>query len=39
MTITKGQIEAEISAAITKFEKEHLSRGPKETRTFDWQYG
>lgn len=31
---TKGQIEAEISEAIIKFEKEHLGRGPKEARTF-----
>ena len=31
---TKGQLEAEISAAITKFEKEHLGRGPKEANTF-----
>ncbi len=31
---TKGQIEADISAAITQFEKEHLGRGPKEARTF-----
>lgn len=31
---TKGQLEAEISAAITQFEREHLGRGPKEARTF-----
>lgn len=31
---TKGQLEAEISAAITKFEKEHLGRGPKNANTF-----
>ncbi|MFQ5677114.1 MAG: DUF2294 domain-containing protein [bacterium] len=31
---SKGQLEAEISAAITQFEKEHLGRGPKEARTF-----
>jgi uncharacterized protein YbcI len=31
---TKGQIEADISAAITQFEKDHLGRGPKEARTF-----
>jgi uncharacterized protein YbcI len=31
---TKGQIEAEISIAITQFEKEHFGRGPKETRTY-----
>lgn len=31
---TKGQLEADISAAITQFEREHLGRGPKESRTF-----
>ncbi|MFQ5651911.1 MAG: DUF2294 domain-containing protein [bacterium] len=31
---TKGQLEAEISVAITQFEKDHLGRGPKESRTF-----
>lgn len=31
---TKGQIEADISAAVTQFEREHLGRGPKESRTF-----
>ena len=30
----KGQIEADISLAITQFEKDHLGRGPKESRTF-----
>lgn len=30
---TKGQMEAEISDAITRFEKEHMGRGPLETRT------
>lgn len=34
MNKTKGQIEADISAAITQFEKDHLGRGPKEARTF-----
>ena len=34
MNKTKGQLEADISALITKFEKEHLGRGPKEVRTF-----
>jgi len=28
-----GQVEAEISDAIIKFEKEYLGRGPKETKT------
>jgi len=31
---TKGQIEAEISAAIIKFEKEYMGRGPDETKTY-----
>jgi uncharacterized protein YbcI len=31
---TKGQLEADISEEVTKFEKEHLGRGPKEVRTF-----
>ena len=31
---TKGQIEAQISEAIIKFEKEHMSRGPMETKTY-----
>lgn len=31
---TKGQLEAEISEAIIKFEKEYLGRGPEETKTF-----
>ena len=31
---TKGQIEAEISEAIIKFEKEYMGRGPKETKTY-----
>ena len=30
---TKGQIEAEISEAIIKFEKEYMGRGPDETKT------
>jgi len=31
---TKGQLEAEISEAVIKFEKEYMGRGPDETRTF-----
>jgi uncharacterized protein YbcI len=31
---TKGQLEAEISDALTKFEKEHMGRGPLETKTY-----
>jgi len=30
----KGQVEAEISEAIIKFEKEYMGRGPEETKTF-----
>ena len=32
--ITKGQIEAQISEAIIKFEKEYMGRGPDETKTY-----
>ena len=32
--MTKGQIEAQISEAIIKFEKEYMGRGPIETKTF-----
>lgn len=31
---TKGQIEAEISGAIIRFEKEYMGRGPEETKTY-----
>jgi uncharacterized protein YbcI len=31
---TRGQLEAEISDAMTRFEKEHMGRGPLETRTY-----
>lgn len=31
---SKGQIESEISDAMTKFEKEHMGRGPLETKTY-----
>jgi len=31
---TKGQIEALISEAIIKFEKEYMGRGPTETKTY-----
>jgi len=34
MLPTKGQLEAEISDAVTRFEKEHMGRGPLETRTY-----
>jgi uncharacterized protein YbcI len=29
---TRGQLEAEICEAFTRFEKEYMGRGPKETR-------
>lgn len=31
---TKGQIEAEVSEAMVKFEREHMGRGPDEARTY-----
>lgn len=31
---TKGQVEAQISEAIIKFELEYMGRGPAETRTY-----
>jgi len=31
---TKGQLEAEISEALVKFEREYLGRGPEETKTY-----
>lgn len=34
MAKTRGQIEAEISEAIIKFESEYMGRGPEEARTF-----
>lgn len=33
MKKTKGEIEAQISEAIIRFEKEYMGRGPKETKT------
>ena len=33
-TKTRGQLEAEFTNAIIKFEKEYLGRGPLEARTF-----
>jgi uncharacterized protein YbcI len=32
-TKTKGELEAEISQAVIRFEKEYMGRGPLETRT------
>lgn len=34
MAKTKRQLELEISAFITRFQKEYMGRGPLETRTF-----
>ena len=34
MKKTKGEIEAQISNAIIRFEKEYMGRGPKETKTY-----
>jgi len=31
---TKGQLEAEISEALVKFEREYMGRGPEETKTY-----
>ncbi len=31
---TKGMLEAEISEAVIKFEKEYMGRGPLETKTY-----
>jgi uncharacterized protein YbcI len=31
---TRGQLEAEISEALSKFEKEYMGRGPLETKTY-----
>lgn len=31
---TRGELEAQISEAITRFEKEHMGRGPLETKTY-----
>lgn len=34
MNKTRGQVEAEISEALIKFEKEYMGRGPEETKTY-----
>jgi len=31
---TRGEIEAQISDAVIKFEKEYMGRGPTETKTY-----
>ena len=35
--MTKGQIEARLSEAISKFEIEHMGRGPEKIRTIIFQ--
>lgn len=35
--MTKGQVEAQISEAISKFEAEHMGRGPERIRTIIFQ--
>jgi len=35
--MTKGQIEAQLSEAISKFELEHMGRGPEKIRTIIFQ--
>ena len=32
--MTKGQIEAQVSEAIIKFEKDYMGRGPTETKAY-----
>jgi uncharacterized protein YbcI len=34
MLPTRGQLEAEISEAFVRFEKEYMGRGPDETKTY-----
>jgi uncharacterized protein YbcI len=34
MTKSKGQLEADISEALIKFEKEYMGRGPEQTKTY-----
>jgi uncharacterized protein YbcI len=31
---TKGELEAEISAAVIRFKREYMGRGPQEVRTY-----
>ena len=32
--VTKGQVEAAVTEALTRFERDHLGRGPKQARSF-----
>ena len=34
MIKSKGQLEADISEALIKFEKEYMGRGPEQTKTY-----
>lgn len=34
MVKSKGQLEADVSEALIKFEKEYMGRGPEQTRTY-----
>jgi len=34
MAKTQGKLEAEISEALIKFEKEYMGRGPEQTKTY-----
>lgn len=34
MSKSKGQLEADISEALIKFEKEYMGRGPEQTKTY-----
>jgi uncharacterized protein YbcI len=36
-SMTKGQLEAKLSEAISKFEIEHMGRGPEKIRTIIFQ--
>lgn len=32
--MTKGQLEAAVTESLTRFERDHLGRGPKQARSF-----
>jgi uncharacterized protein YbcI len=34
MAKSKGQLEADVSEALIKFEKEYMGRGPEQTKTY-----
>jgi uncharacterized protein YbcI len=33
-TKTRGELEAEVSAAVTRFKREYMGRGPQDVRTY-----